>query len=403
MQSSDNKTYSTKNKLSASAWLLILGIVFIALTLRSPLTSVGPIIDEIRKALHISNVAAGFITTIPLLAFAIVSPIVPKIARKITVEKSLLFATIILAIGIVLRSSGSISMLFIGTALIGIGISFGNVLLPSLIKLKFPLKVGIMTAIYTVAMNSSASLAAGVSYPISTLRYGWQGTLGIWIIFAILAIIIWMPQTKNVQLEKPPTLAEQHEKKPMWRYPLAWIIMLAMGFQSMLFYTTAAWIPEMFKAQGLSAGQAGAMFSILQIAQIPMTFITPIIASKLKDQRPIVVFFGILYIIGFGGLLIGLTDYSALWMICIGLAGGASFSTCMMFFSLRAKDAFESADLSGFAQSLGYLCAAIGPVLYGYIHDKYDSFDTANFMYIIVVIISVTASFIAAKNRYVTG
>lgn len=403
MKTSENpKMDSTKNKLAASSWLLILGIVFIALTLRSPLTSVGPIIADIKDSLGISNVVAGFITTIPLFAFAIVSPIVPKIARKISIEKSLMFATIILALGILLRSFGTITMLFLGTALIGIGISFGNVLLPGLIKLKFPLKVGIMTAIYTVAMNSSASLAAGVSYPLSTFDFGWQGSLGIWIIFAILAVLIWLPQTKNVQIEKAPTLLQNHEKKPMWRYPLAWVIMIAMGFQSMIFYTTAAWIPEIFKAQGMSAGQGGAMFSILQISQIPMTFVTPIIASKLKNQRPIVLFFGFLYLIGFVGLLMGWTDYSVLWMICIGLAGGSSFSICMMFFSLRTKDAFESADLSGFAQSLGYLCAAVGPVLYGYLHDKFNSFDTANSMYIIIVLIATTASYIAAKNRYVT-
>lgn len=391
-----------RKKWSSTIWLLTLGIVFIALTLRSPLTSVGPIITDIKNALHISSVTAGFITTIPLLAFAVVSPFAPIIAKKITVEKTLLISTIILAVGIMLRSIGNIPMLFLGTLLIGIGIAFGNVLLPSLIKLKFPLQVGLLTAIYTVAMNTSASIAAGVSFPLSTLSFGWQGSLGIWVIFAIIAIVIWFPQTKTQNVSSTPPLASAHKKKPMWRFPLAWIIMLAMGFQSMIFYTTAAWFPEMFKDQGLSSSEAGFMFSIMQISQIPMTFITPLIAGKLKDQRIIVIVFALFYIVGFGGLLMGWTELSILWMILLGFAGGASFSMCMMFFSLRARDSFEAADLSGFAQSLGYLIAAVGPVLYGYLYDQTQRFQTANIMYVFVVTISLIASYIAAKDRFVT-
>lgn len=391
-----------KNKWTATTWLLTLGIVFIALTLRSPLTSVGPIIDDIKNSLHISSITAGLITTLPLLAFAVVSPIEPIVSRKITVEKTLLIAIIILTLGIALRSLGNISMLFLGTLLIGIGIAFGNVLLPSLIKLKFPLQVGLLTAIYTMAMNTSASVAAGISYPLSTLSFGWQGSLGIWIIFAIIAIIIWLPQTKTSKAIEVSKLKNTVEKKSMWKFPLAWIIMIAMGFQSMIFYTTAAWFPEMFKAQGLTSAEAGFMFSIMQISQIPMTFITPIIAGKLKDQRIIIMIFALFYVVGFSGLLIGWTNLSILWMILLGFAGGASFSMCMMFFSLRSKDSFEAADLSGFAQSLGYLIAAVGPVLYGYIYDATNSFDAANIMYIFIVIICLIASFIAAKDRFVT-
>lgn len=394
---------SKKLKWTSTTWLLVLGIVFIALTLRSPLTSVGPVIEDIRNSLHISNVVAGFIITIPLLAFAIVSPIVPKISRRITVERSLFLSMIILVAGMALRSSGVTSLLFIGTTLIGIGIAFGNVLLPSLIKLKFPFQVGLLTAIYTVAMNSSASIAAGVSYPLSTLSFGWQGSLGVWIILAIAAVFIWFPQTRNISKEEIAPTTAQKEKKQMWRYPLAWVIMISMGFQSMIFYTTAAWVPEMFKEQGMTAAQAGLMFSIMQVSQIPMTFITPILAGRLKDQRPVVAMFAVFYIVGFAGLIMGWTDYSVVWMILLGAAGGASFSMCMMFFSLRSRDSFEAADLSGFAQSLGYLIAAVGPVLYGFIHDVYHSYDTANIMYIFVVAISLTASFIAAKDRYVTN
>lgn len=393
---------SKKLHWNRNTWILVLGIIFISSTLRSPLTSVGPIITYIKQGLDISNVLAGFITTIPLLAFALVSPFAPKLARRFGFEKTLLFAMIILAIGIVVRSIGNIIFLLSGTALIGIAIAFGNVLLPALIKLKFPLQVGLLTSIFTVAMNISASIAAGVSYPIASTIVGWKGALGFWFILTIIAFFAWLPQLRQ-QINVKEDHKHMKPSKPIWRYPLTWAITLSMGLQSLLFYTTAAWIPAMLESQGMSAHQTGWMFSIMQFSQLPMTFLIPILAARKSDQRSLVVMFSILYVIGFSGILLNLTSLTILWMIFIGLAGGASFGLAMMFFSLRARNAFEAAEISGTAQSIGYLLAATGPVLYGYIHDLFESWQSANVLYIVVVIGLFFFAWISAKDRYVTS
>jgi len=91
--------FETSRKWTKATWLFVLGIVCISFTMRSPITSVGPIVEILRDNLHISNVIAGFITTIPLLAFAVVSPIVPKVSRRIGIERTLFIAMFILAIG----------------------------------------------------------------------------------------------------------------------------------------------------------------------------------------------------------------------------------------------------------------------------------------------------------------
>ena len=98
---------SRKIRFNKEHWLLIIGIMFIASTLRSPLTSVGPVIADIRESLQIPNILAGFLTTIPLLAFAIISPFVPRISRKFGMEITLFFSLCLLTVGIILRSSGS--------------------------------------------------------------------------------------------------------------------------------------------------------------------------------------------------------------------------------------------------------------------------------------------------------
>ncbi len=173
-----------------------------------------------------------------------------------------------------------------------------------------------------------------------------------------------------------------------------------MGFQSLLFYCSATWIPEILVSQGFSAESAGWMTSIMQYSQIPMTFLIPIVAEKLNSQRPIVWIFTICYLVGFSGIFFKITDLTLVWMISLGLAGGASFGLCMMLFILRTKTAYEASQISGFAQSVGYLLAAVGPVLFGYLHDATNSWSIPTILFIVVSVLLFIFAFISSKNRY---
>ncbi|MFY0519910.1 CynX/NimT family MFS transporter [Lysinibacillus sp. UGB7] len=400
MTTNEHSTYPSK-KISwkGKTLLLVIGVIFIASTLRMPLTVVGPIISFIRESLGISNVLAGFLTTIPLLAFAIVSPFAPVVARKLGIELTLFLSTILLACGIVTRSLGTTTLLVLGTVLIGVAISFGNVLIPGLLKLKFPYHVGLLMAFFTVSMNLSAGVGAGISYPVAHSSLDWQGALGVALILVVLTILVWIPQ---LQANKPePTVASMKTRIPLWKSPVAWAVTGAMGLQSLIFYTTAAWIPEIYIAQGLAADRAGWMFSTMQFSQIPMALVVPIIASKMKSQRPLVVIFTVFYLIGFTGLVMEWTSFAVLWMVLIGLAGGASFALAMMFFTLRTRTAYEAADLSGFAQSIGYLLAAVGPILFGYLHDLLGGWNIAGWLFVVVATLLFFCSMRASKDEYV--
>ncbi|AVK82316.1 MFS transporter [Lysinibacillus sp. B2A1] len=401
MTTNEDSTSYPSRKISwrGATLLLVIGVICIASTLRMPLTVVGPIISFIREDLGISNVLAGFLTTIPLLAFAVISPFAPVVARKLGLELTLFLSTILLALGIVLRSLGTTSLLVFGTMLIGVAIAFGNVLIPGLLKLKFPYHVGLLMAFFTMSMNLTAGLGAGISYPIAQSSLGWQGALAIALILVVLTILIWIPQLK---FNKPePAVKKTKERIPLWKSPVTWAVTGAMGLQSLLFYTTAAWIPEIYISQGLAADRAGWMFSIMQFSQVPMALAVPIIASKMTSQRPLVLMFTAFYLVGFVGVVMEWTSLGVLWMILLGLAGGASFALAMMFFTLRTRTAFEAADLSGFAQSLGYLFAAIGPILFGYLHDLFGGWNIAGWLFVVVTAILFLCSFRASKDEYV--
>ncbi|MCP3772154.1 MFS transporter [Paenibacillus sp. MZ04-78.2] len=366
-QDAVNSRAQTRTGLS----LLIIGIILIAGNLRAPLTAVGPIVGEIRGETGISNTWAGMMTTLPLLAFALLSPLSPRIARRMGMEHTLFAGLIVLLAGILMRSLPSIATLFAGTALIGIAIALSNVLVPALIKRDFPNNVGTMTGIYSVSMNLCAAVASGVSIPISQgLGLGWRGALGSWALLAIVSLAVWLPLLRSRQRPQAAQTYAAAKSDSLWRSPLAWQITLFMGLQSLFFYVNISWLPAIFQERGMSAVSAGWMISIMQFASLPANFFIPILAGRRSDQRGLAVAVASLFIAGYLGLL--LTDVPwlvPLWVILVGIGSGSSFGLSIMFFALRTKSVQQSAELSGMAQSFGYLLAAVGPTLFGFIHD----------------------------------
>lgn len=236
---------------------LIAGIIFIAFNLRPAITAVGPLISSIRSDMDLTNGMAGFLTTLPLLSFAVLSPVAPKLGQKLGNERTLWVGLVILLIGILLRSYGESITLFAGTALIGVGIAICNVLLPSLIKHKFPDKAGIMTSFYTTAMSIFAALASGISIPLSHgLAWGWSASLMVWAGLAFVAILIWVPQLRYHDTGNR-TVSLKADGQTVWRSKIAWQVTFFMGIQSFLFYCTIAWLPEILRSHGMSMSLAG--------------------------------------------------------------------------------------------------------------------------------------------------
>lgn len=387
----------------ALPWMAVLSIIFVGAILRAPLTSVGPLIGTIREQLHISNTLAGMITTLPLLAFAVFSPFAPKLAQRFGVEKTVLAAVIALTAGIIVRSLAGELALFAGTALIGLAIAVCNVLLPSLIKREYPDKMGTMTGVYSVSMNLCGAIASGISFPIASgLGLGWQGALGVWAVLSIVSMLIWLPRVRYQQGQTATVKANaSNSETSLWRSPLAWMITLFMGSQSIVFYVVIAWFPEMAGDQGISSDSAGWMLTYMQLAVLPFTFIVPVLAGRMSSQRPLVVLTASLLFIGALGLFYGNANYYLLWVILLGIGSGASFSLAMMFFGLRTRTPAQAAELSGMAQSVGYLLAAVGPTLFGFLHDMTSGWTAPTLILVVVTVLIFIVGLVAGSNRQI--
>lgn len=389
---------------SKKKWLLMIGVILIAANLRAPLTSIGSLITSIRTDLGISHALAGTITTLPLLAFALLSPFAPKIAHKITMERTIFLSLVVLAIGIVLRSLFGTGALFAGTILIGVAIAFGNVLLPGFIKMNFPLKVGIMTGMYGVFMNIFAALGSGLSVPLTSIgEIGWEGSLAFWVIPVFVAIAVWAPQLKKVKDSTTYSKATPKEKLSLVRSPLAWMITIFMGLQSLVFYTLVTWLPEILQGMGYSMSAAGWMLFLMQFAIIPFTFIIPVLAERMKNQSLLGGATALLFILGITGVLIGKQSLIPISVILIGIGAGSAFSLAMMFFSMRTSNAVEASDLSGMAQSFGYLLAAAGPIVFGALHDLTDSWTMPLILLIVLAGVIFIVGIAAGRDKVISN
>ena len=354
--------------------IILLGIILLGMILRTPITSVGAIIGPLKNLLEINNTVAGLITTIPLIAFAIFSPLVTKISNKIGLEKTIFLATIVASIGLLLRFYINTSIFFVTTFIIGVGITVGNVLLPGLTKKYFPENLGVMTGFYAVVMNISASIAAGISYPILNTNIGGEKfstglAVNIWLIISLINIIIYSVIIKNNKVEKIDN--KKIGSKGYLKSLKMWSVMLSMGLQSALFYCSVSWFAEIMISKGFTPSEAGLLLSISQFAQFPSTFLVPVLAEKIKNRLIIPIFITMGYIVSLIGMIHIHGNFSLMiiYIVLFALAGGGSFSYVMYLFSAKSKNEEEAADVSGLAQAGGYWLAAIFPPLLGYIRD----------------------------------
>jgi MFS transporter, CP family, cyanate transporter len=374
---------------------VLVAILLLAANLRPAITSVAPLIERIRADAGVSNGVAGLLTALPLLAFAALSPVAPRLSRRFGAERALIGSMLALCGGILLRSSGTggAAPLFAGTAVLGAAIAVGNVLLPGLVKREFPGRAGAVTSAYTVALGTSAAVAAGASVPLTRLLGpGWQAPLALWAAPAFLAAVAWIPLTRRgagrPDISDPPHASRVAN---LWRSPLAWQVTAFMGLQSLGYYATLTWLPEILREGGTDAAMAGWLLALSQAVAIASMFVAPVAAGRRPSQRGVVAASVALSGAGVLGLLVFGGVAGALWVTLLGLGQGACFSLALTLFALRAADPEHATALSGMAQSFGYLLAALGPPLFGVLRDWTGSWTVP-----LALLLAITACLLAA-------
>ncbi|KSW22696.1 MULTISPECIES: CynX/NimT family MFS transporter [unclassified Pseudomonas] len=379
-------------------WLLLLGLVLVALNLRPALSSLAPLLNTVREHTGLSAAAAGLLTTLPVLCLGLFAPLAPRLARRLGAERAVLAILLLLAAGIVLRSLFPIAGLFLGSLVAGASIGIIGVLLPGIVKRDFPHIAGIMTGVYTMALCLGAALAAGASVPLAEL-FGdaWQPALAAWALPAVLAALVWLPQTRQAQHAH----RQAFQVRGLWRDPLAWQVTLYMGLQSSLAYIVFGWLPSILIDRGLSPTAAGLMMSGSVMVQLLSALGAPWFGTRGRDQRLVVFLVLALTLAGLLGLLYAPGGSLWLWAVVLGLGQGGTFSIGLALIVLRSPDAHVASHLSGMAQGVGYTLAALGPFLVGLVHDLSDGWNAVGVIFIAISLGALVAGLGAGRDRLV--
>lgn len=384
----------------AGGTLLAVAVILVALNLRPAVTSVAPLLGDMREELGTSATWAGLLTTMPGLCFAAAGLTAPRLSSRFGLGRVISAALVVLTAGLVLRTVDGPHVVIGATLLACAGIALINVLIPVVIKGSFPTRVGLMTGIYTAALQGGGALGSAVTPGLEEPLGGWRLALAAWAAIAVLALLAWLPASRRHRSSWALSTELAGKPRSLLRSRLAWTVTLFFGCQAFLAYIVMGWLPQIFIDNGISKVQAGILVGLVSLIGVPVSLIISPLAARATHQSGWIVALGVLGFAGAVGLLVAPAAAPWVWSVLIGV-GMSAFSIALTVIALRARNAEDTAQLSGMVQGFGYLFAGLGPFLFGLLHDVSDGWTIPFAMFLSVYVVQIVAGALAGRNRYV--
>lgn len=383
----------------AAGALLAIAVVLTALNLRPAITGVGPMLAEMRADLGASVLWAGVLTTLPTLCFAGAGLAAPLLARRAGIGAAIAIALTALAAGLVLRVLDGPYVVLGGTLVATAGIALINVLIPVVIKDSFPARIGLMTGVYTAALQGGGALGSAVTPQVGDAFGGWRPALGGWAVVAVVALAAWILAARGTG--RAPRRADSAEDgRSLLRTRLAWIVTTFFGLQAFYAYAAMGWFPQVLMDAGVSRDDAGLLFGLVSLIAVPISLVVAPMAARRRGQSGWIVLLGLFGLAGTTGLMLAPAWSPLLWSLLIGL-GMSVFSLALTVIALRARTGADTARLSGMAQGFGYLFAALGPFLFGLLHDAAGGWTVPLAMLLGLLLVQMVFGALAGRHRFV--
>jgi CP family cyanate transporter-like MFS transporter len=381
----------------AGGTLLAVAVVLAALNLRPAVTSVGPLLDKAQADLGATATWAGLLTTLPGLCFAVAGLAAPALARRVGIGVAVALALGVLAVGLVVRVLDGPLVVLGGTLVASAGIALANVLIPVVVKDNFPARVGLMTGVYTAALQGGAALGSAATPPMDDLLGGWRQGWAGWAVLAVAALAVWLLAVRRL---RGGVSAGAERGRSLLRSPLAWVVTVFFGLQAYVAYIVMGWFPQVLMDAGTSRSDAGLLQGLMSLLAVPISLVVPAIAARQGSQTWWIVGLGAVGVAGNVGLTVAPSAAPLLWAILVGV-GMSVFSLALTTVALRARDGADTASLSGMAQGFGYLIAAPGPLLFGLLHDLTAAWTIPLMMVTVVMVAQSVFGGLAGRDRYV--
>jgi CP family cyanate transporter-like MFS transporter len=380
----------------SSRRLMMVALFLTGLSMRTAVTSVGAVLDDLEHGLGANGSAEGLITALPVVCFAALGALAPRISQRIGPERLLVAGLIAATTGLALRATASSVLAFALLSVLALsGAAVSNVLMPSLVKRYFPDHIGQITALYTTALAIGTTLAAGLTVPIGELGDGWRLGLGSWAVLTAVAILPWLP---GLRRQGEVMASRGASPARLAASQTAWALTLFFGFQNMQAYIIFGWIVKFLHAHGISAGTAGWMLALFSALSIPVSMLAPTFAA-VRLRTVITVLCGC-SLIAYIGMAFAPKDGAWLWMVLAGLGAGA-FPVALMMIGLRARNEQSTGALSSFVQAIGYVVAGAGSLLFGVLYGSTQRWTLPLALLIVALVLTYIAGIVASRERFV--
>ena len=389
-----------RSSTSVGRWLVLAGVVLVALNLRPAVTAVSPLLPDVRSDLAMSSTAAGLLGAAPTVAFAVFGALTPWVARRTGLERLAWLAMLLAAGGQVLRAAAPGTTTFLAFSLLALGgMGVGNVVLPPLVKRYFPDRVGAVTGLYVMLLAAGTALPPLLAVPVADVG-GWRVSAASWGALAVAAAVPWVAVNLFRRAGRPEPGDVHLPAAALVRSPVAWGLAGLLGMTSLNTYAIFAWLPTLLMDAGLSPTSAGAMLSLLAAVGMPVSVLVPWAAARMRNPFPLVLVSLLCYAVGYLGLVLSPASGTALWVVAAGL-GPSAFPMSLALVNLRSRTTQGSAALSGFAQGVGYSVAGAGPVLVGWLHERTGGWEAAFAVLGATLAVQVVAGFVVCRPRMV--
>ncbi|MDX3093885.1 MFS transporter [Streptomyces sp. ME01-24h] len=392
--------------------LVAVALVLAACNLRPAITSLGALLEEVRDGLGMSGTVAGLLTSVPALCFAVFGVTAPRLARRRGSGAVVCAGLVAITLGLFLRPFTGGTVLFLAASALTLGgIAVGNVLMPVVVKRWFPDRVGTMTGLYSMALSLGTALAAAVTVPMTRAFGGdWRLGLGAWGAVAAVAVLPWVPLVRErghaptgpVAASAAPALpaAEETPAGSIARSRTAWALATYFGLQATGAYITMGWLPQIFRDAGVSASTAGVLLAVTMVMGVPLSFVLPALAGRMRHQGGLAVGLGLFGIAGYAGLWAAPAAAPWVWALLLGVSN-CSFPLALTMIGMRSRTGGGVVRLSAFAQCTGYLLSIPGPILVGALYQRTGGWDLPVAFMLALLVPQIAAGVVAGRDRAV--
>ncbi len=406
---------------AASPWrgrVMAAGLMLAALNLRPAVTSLGPLLEEIRDDLGMSGTVAGVLTSVPPACFALFGLTAPRLARRWGPGAIVCAGLAAIATGLLVRPFAGGTVVFLAASALALaGIAVSNILMPVIVKRWFPDRVGTMTGLYSMGLSLGTAAAAAATVPMTDALGGsWRSGLGAWALLAAVALVPWLFLSRAARAgtsgteaggtdTHAPAAAETAAAPTdapatrITRSPLAWAMAVFFGFQATAAYISMGWMPQIFRDAGVSASTSGLLLAVMMAMGVPLAFVLPRIAARLRHQGVLVITLGVFGLAGYAGLWLAPAGGAWAWALLLGVSNCA-FPLALTMIGMRTRTHAGVVRLSAFAQSVGYLLSIPGPLLVGVLYQHSGGWGQPLALMAGFMVPQIVAGVLAGRDRH---